>query len=334
MRMRHKQIQGTGTLNSVTLRKCTWSSVWAAVLTVLFMAILAGSAFAKPGAGAKQMTFTSPDQAVKALIDAVKNNKDKELVSILGPGSGDLISSGDKVDDKTRRERFLSAYEEKNSIELSGDLKAVLHIGSQDRLFPIPIVKKGNGWFFDTKAGKEELLCRRVGRNELNVIEVLHAYTDAQREYASKDRNNNGVLEFAQRLISSKGKKDGLYWDAKEGEEESPFGPLIAKAAEEGYKDRTKMEPFHGYYFRIISAQGPNAKGGAFDYVAKGHMVLGFGLLAYPAKYGSSGIMTFMVNQEGVIYQKDFGSKTAKAAQIKKYDPDKTWKKVEETAKK
>ncbi|MBI5632688.1 MAG: DUF2950 domain-containing protein [Nitrospirae bacterium] len=298
------------------------------------MAFFAGSAFAKTKAAVKQLTFTSPDEAVKALTAAVRNDNDKELTAILGPGSGDLVSSGDEVDDRAGKERFLKAFEEKNSIELKGDNMALLHIGSQDRVFPIPVIRKTDRWFFDTKAGKEELLCRRVGRNELNVMDVLQAYTDAQREYASKDRDNDGVLEFAQRLISTKGKKDGLFWEAKEGEEESPLGPLIAKAAEEGYKDRTRMEPFHGYYFKILKAQGPNAKGGAFDYLAKGHMVLGFGLLAYPAKYGSSGIMTFMVNQEGVIYQKDFGKKTARAVAITKYDPDKTWKKVEETAKK
>ncbi len=334
MTIRHEKILKCSAFHPVVLRNHKRSSVLPALLAVLLMVFLAGAASAKAGPGAKQITFASPDEAIKALTAAVQNDNDKGLISILGPGSGDLISSGDKVDDRKGKERFLTAYGEKNSIELIGDDRAALHIGSQDRAFPIPIVKKGSRWFFDTKAGKEELLCRRVGRNELNVIEVLHAYTDAQREYASKDRNDNGVLEFAQRLISTKSKKDGLYWDAKEGEEESPFGPLIAKAAEEGYKDRKKMDPFHGYYFRIIKAQGPNAKGGAFNYVAKGHMVLGFGLLAYPAKYGSSGIMTFIVNQEGVIYQKDLGSKTEKAAKITKYDPDKTWNRVEETLKK
>jgi hypothetical protein len=330
MTIRHEQIQGIVTLNSVTLQRYRRSSAWAGVLAILFIIFFTGAAFAKTGTGAKQRTFASPDEAVKALTEAVKNNNDKELIAILGPGSGDLISSGDKVDDRTRKERFLKAYEEKNSIELSEDKKAVIRIGSQDRVFPIPVVKKGNRWYFDTKAGKEEVLCRRVGRNELNVIEVLHAYSDAQREYASKDRDNDGVLEFAQRLISTKGKKDGLYWDAKEGEEESPFGPLIAKASQEGYKE----QPFHGYYFRILKAQGTNAKGGVFDYVAKGNMILGFGLIAYPAKYGSSGVMTFMVNQEGVIYQKDLGKKTVRAATITKYDPDKTWEKVEAAAKK
>jgi len=327
MTIRHEQIQGVDSLHLRTIRGHRRPSVWAGLLIILTLAFFAGSAVAKTTA--TQKTFGSPDDALQALVAAVKNNNDKELVAILGPGSGDLISSGDKVDDKMGKERFLKSYEEKNSIEASGDNKAVIHIGSQDRIFPIPVVKKGNRWLFDTKAGKEEILCRRVGRNELNVMDVLNAYSDAQREYASKDRNGNGILEFAQRLISTKGKKDGLYWDAKEGEDESPFGPLVAKASAEGYKE----QPFHGYYFKIIKAQGPHAKGGAFDYVARGHMVLGFGLLAYPAKYGSSGIMTFMVNQEGVIYQKDLGRNTGKAVTGIRYDPDKTWKKAEEVPK-
>lgn len=328
--MTKQQIELADTLNTVKLQGKGPESVWAGILLILCVVFFANTAFAKAGAGVKQRTFVSPDEAVKALTAAVREHNDKELMAILGPGSGDLVSSGDEVDDRTRKERFLKSYEEKNSIESKGDSTALLHIGSQDRVFPLPLVRKAGRWFFDTKAGKEELLCRRVGRNELNVIEVLRAYTDAQREYASKDRDNDGVLEFAQRLISTEGRKDGLYWDVKEGEEESPLGPLIAKAAGEGYKDRIKMEPFHGYYFRILTAQGPSAKGGAFDYTAKGNMVLGFGLIAYPAKYGSSGIMTFMVNQEGVIYQKDRGKKTVRAAAMK-YDPDKTWKRVEES---
>lgn len=329
MTIRHEQIQGVDSLHASTITGHRRPSVWTGILVILTLAIFAGSAFAKTAE--KQRTFGSPEDALQALAAAVKSNNDKELVAILGPGSGDLISSGDKVDDKRGKERFLKSYEEKNSIEAGGDNKAVIHIGSQDRIFPIPVVKKGSRWLFDTKAGKEEILCRRVGRNELNVIDVLNAYSDAQREYASKDRDGDGILEFAQRLISTKGKKDGLYWDAKEGEEESPFGPLIAKAAQEGYKEQPF--PFHGYYFRIIKAQGPHAKGGAFDYVAKGHMVLGFGLLAYPAKYGSSGVMTFVVNQEGVIYQKDLGKKTARAVTGMRYDPDKTWTKAEEAPK-
>lgn len=294
----------------------------------MVMVFLTGQAYAVKE---RQKTFESPEEAVKAMVNAVKKNNDKALAAIFGPGSQALVSSGDKVDDKVRRERFLKIYEEKNSIEPEGEGKAVLHIGNQDFAFPIPILKKQKAWYFDTKEGKEEILCRRIGRNELNVMDVLHAYTDAQREYAAGDPNNDGVMEFAQKLISSKGKKDGLYWEVKEGEKESPFGPLIAKASKEGYAGKLdKPEPFHGYYFKILKSQGKNAKGGAFDYIVKGHMILGFGLVAYPAKYGSSGVMTFIVNQEGTIYQKDLGKNTDKAASMTKYDPDKTWKKDEE----
>jgi len=309
--------------------KTLWSC-FSFVAVFMVIGLLTGQAYAVKE---RQKAFASPEEAVKALVDAIKKNDNKALAAIFGPGSQTLISSGDKADDKVRREHFLKTYKEKSSIEPEGEEKVVLHIGDQDYPFPIPILKKKNTWYFDTKEGKEEILCRRIGRNELNVMDVLHAYTDAQREYAAGDRDNNGVLEFAQKLISSKGKKDGLYWEVKEGEKESPFGPLIAKAADEGYAGKIKnykSEPFHGYYFKILKAQGKNAKGGDFDYVVKGRMILGFGLVAYPAKYGSSGVMTFIVNQEGTIYEKDLGKNTNRAATITKYDPDKTWKKVEE----
>ena len=280
----------------------------------------------------EQKVFISPQEAVKALVAAVQDNNDAELIAIFGPDSEDLIFSGDKVADQKGKERFLSVYEEKNSLKHESDVKAVLYIGSRDYAFPIPIVQEENACFFDTQAGKEEILNRRIGRNELHTIEVLHAYTDAQREYVAIDKSSS-YPEFAQRLTSSKGKKDGLYWEAKEGEEESPFGPLIAKATEVGYTgglDTDNPEPFHGYYFKILKAQGKHANGGAFDYVVKGKMILGFALVAYPAKYGASGIMTFIVKQGGEIYEKDLGEKTAEAAAMTTFDPDNTWKKYEE----
>jgi len=299
--------------------------------------VMTFSASVSAAAKGKQKTFASPEDAVKALVDAVKTNTTKQLFAILGPGSEPLISSGDEVRDKASREHFIKRFEEKNSLEKQGAEKVILHVGDNDFPLPIPIVKKGATWYFDTKAGKEEILSRRIGRNELRVIEVFHAYADAQREYASKDRDGNGFLEFAQKIVSSPGKHDGLYWEAKEGGEESPFGPLFAKAAKRGYTDKGKMgvpTPYYGYFFKILKAQGNNATGGAYDYVVNGKMLLGFGLVAYPAKYGSSGIMTFIVNQEGVVYEKDLGENTAKVAEsMKRYDPDKTWKKVEEKPK-
>jgi hypothetical protein len=305
----------------------------ALAIPIALVALAASPAMA--GGAEGQKSFVSPQQAVAALVAAVQDNNDAELLAILGPGSEDLISSGDRVADQNGRARFLKAYKEKNSLEQKDEGHAGLVVGGKDYPFPIPIVRQGDAWLFDTQAGKEEILNRRIGRNELHTIEVMHAYPDAQREYACVKRKEGGP-EFAQRFASSEGKKDGLYWKAGEGDEESPFGPLIARATEEGYTgglDEDPPEAFHGYYFKILKAQGVHAKGGAFDYVAEGKMALGFALVAYPAKYGASGIMTFIVNQEGVIYEKDLGKDTATAAAaMTTFDPDDTWKMYEEDA--
>lgn len=306
------------------------NSLWHAVLMVIvaIMMVCANLTHAKV-ADIKQKSYASPEEAVKALIDAVKANNNQELLAIFGPEGKDIISSGDEVADKNAREKFLSDYEEKNKLEKETPDKVVLDVGSEDWPLPIPIVKKGETWVFDTKAGKDEILNRRIGRNELDTIEVMHAYVDAQREYVSKDRDGNGDIEFAPKIISTEGKHDGLYWKAKEGEEESPFGPLIAEAVKGGYASKTS--PYHGYYYKILKGQGKNAPGGQYDYVVNGKMILGFALLAYPASYGSSGIMTFIINQDDAVYQKDLGKNTAKIAEsITKYDLDKTWTKVEE----
>lgn len=285
----------------------------------------------------QQKSFASPEEAVKALVVAVKADDKKEMLAILGPEGKELVSSGDEVEDRTGREKFLKAYEEKNKLDKESADKMVLHVGTDDWPLPIPIVKKNNTWVFDTMSGKEEILNRRIGRNELNVIEVLHAYVDAQREYASKDCKGGGVVEFAQKFISTKGKRDGLYWETKEGEEMSPLGPLIAQASKEGYAEKSgdiTFAPFHGYYYKILKGQGKHATGGAYDYVVKGKMILGFALVAYPAQHGNSGIMTFIVNQEGIIYERNLGKNTESIAKaMKKFDPDKTWKKVKEIPK-
>jgi hypothetical protein len=304
---------------------------------VLALVFAAETALFAPGsssaANAKPKTFASPEEAVKALVNAMETGDKGNLSAIFGPGSESLISSGDEVRDKADRERFLKKYEEKNSLEKKGDDEAILQVGNDDWPLPIPIRKTGSAWSFDTEAGKEEVLNRRIGQNELNAIDVLEAYIVAQREYAAKDRDGDGVYSFAQKFGSTPGKKDGLYWKAGEGEEPSPFGPLVARAAQEGYTRKAKTEkpsPLYGYYFKILKAQGKHASGGAYDYVVNGNMILGFGLIAYPAKYGSSGIMTFLVNQEGIVYQRDLGKGTAKTAEgMKRYDPDPTWKKVE-----
>lgn len=298
------------------------------------LVILIGSP-AMAGEPEGQKRFASPQQAVTALVAAVRDDIQTELLAILGPGSEDLVSSGDKVADQNGRARFLKAFEEKNSLAQESQDRAVLIVGGNAYPFPIPIVRQGEAWLFDTRAGRVEILNRRIGRNELHTIEVMHAYTDAQREYACR-KPDGGRSGFAQKFASSEGKKDGLYWEAGAGEEESPFGPLIARATEEGYAgglDADPPEPFHGYYFKILKAQGERAAGGAFDYVADGKMVLGFALVAYPAKYGVSGIMTFIVNQEGVIYEKDLGENTVtEAAGMTTFDPDGTWRKYAEPA--
>lgn len=281
----------------------------------------------------KQRSFQSPEEASKALFDAAKAGDTKEMLGIFGPSGKEVVSSGDEVADKAARERFVASYEAMNKLEKETDKKLTLVVGKDDWPFPVPIVKKGEAWVFDTMAGKDELLNRRIGRNELNTIQTCLAIVDAEREYAMKDRDSNNLLEYAQKFRSTPGKKDGLYWPAKEGEEQSPLGDLAAKAVKEGYlhtKQGQRPQPYHGYYFRILKAQGKNALGGAYDYVVNGKMIGGFALVAYPAEYGASGIMTFIVNHDGVVYEKNLGKETEKiATTMTKFDPDKTWKKLE-----
>jgi hypothetical protein len=305
-------------------------------LVVLFaVALIFFGSYQK--ADAQQKTFKTPEEAAKSLMDALRSNNTKELLAIFGTAGKEIISSGDEVADKTGRERFVKDYEEMNKLEKETDKKVTLVVGKNEWPFAIPIVKKGETWVFDTKAGKEEMLNRRIGRNELNTIQTCLAMVDAQREYAMKDRDGDKLLEYAQKFASTKGKKDGLYWEAKEGEEQSPLGALAARAVQEGYAGRKPGDnplPYHGYFYRILKAQGKNAPDGAYDYVVRGKMIGGFALVAFPAEYGASGVMTFIVNHDGVVYQKDLGKETGKIAKaMTKFDPDKTWKKVEEQQK-
>jgi hypothetical protein len=284
-------------------------------------------------ADAKQKSFKSPEEAIRALVGAVKGNDTKELLTIFGPAGKELIFSGDEVADKAGKDLFIKAYEEMNKLVSENYKRVILHVGKGEWPYPIPIVKEGENWCFDTKAGKEEILNRRIGRNELNAIQVCLAYVDAQREYILKDRDQDKLLEYAQKFVSKKGQKDGLYWEAKEGEEQSPLGPLIAKAAVEGYtwkRPLGKRNSYHGYHYMILKSQGKNARGGEYDYVVKGKMIGGFALVAYPDEYDNSGVMTFIVNQDGVVYQSNLGKDTEKiATAMEKFDPDETWKKVE-----
>jgi len=284
-----------------------------------------------------QKGFASPEDAAAALVEALKNNDRSELLAVFAPDGESILDSGDEIQDRVHRERFVRSFKEKCLFEKEAEKKVILCVGKIEWPFPIPIVKKDERWYFDTKVGKEEILNRRIGRNELKVMEILQVYTDAQREYVSKDRDGDGVLEYARKIASEKGQRDGLYWKVEEGKEESPFGPLVAAAAEKGYrvKEGTRggsPTPYYGYFYKILEGQGPNAKGGAYGYVAKENMILGFGMLAYPAEYGTSGIISFMINQEGVIHEKDLGENTSKIVEaIKLYDPDESWKRPDST---
>ena len=246
---------------------------------------------------------------------------------MLGPNSAEIVSSGDAVADAAARKRVVEAYDAKHQVVMEGTDKAVLVIGQEEWPFPIPLVRKDGTWRFDTAAGREEILLRRIGRNELNAIQASLAYVDAQQDYAEKGVAGNGV--YARRIVSQPGKKDGLYWPTQSSEDESPLGELAAGAAAEGYRFGQQRTPYHGYYYKILTRQGPSAPGGALDYVVRGKMIGGFALVAYPAEYGNSGVMTFLVNHQGAIYQKDLGPRTAAiAAGMTAFNPDGSWQRV------
>ena len=279
--------------------------------------------------GAKQKTFASPEDAARALVAAFRSDNAREMLQVLGPGSREIIQSGDAVADRASRERFLRAYEEANRLERSGEAKAALSVGRDAWPFPVPIVKGAGGWRFDSRQGREELLNRRIGRNELSTVQAILAYVDAQREYYLRNPQGDGLLHYAQRFGSTPGKRDGLYFPTKAGEKPSPLGPLFTAAKAEGYAKSQggAPAPYHGYRYRILRGQGPSAQGGAYDYVAQGRMIGGFAVVAWPASYGNSGVMTFLVNHEGVVYEKDLGPATASAAgKITSFNPDQTWK--------
>jgi hypothetical protein len=281
------------------------------------------------GAAARQKSFPAPEEGVRTLIEAAQKNDTATLLAVLGPEAKALVDTGDPVADRESLERFVKSYEEAHTLVPSGDTKVVLQIGKDEWPFPIPLIKGSAGWRFDTPAGKAEVLNRRIGRNELDVIQVCLAYVDAQREYYMRNPMNTALLQYASKFVSTEGKRDGLYWDTSADEPPSPLGPFVAQARGEGYKRAAgKPVPYHGYYYKILTGQGPDAPDGAYDYVVRGQMIGGFALLAYPAQYGSSGIMTFMVNHDGVVYEKDLGPKTTSTAPaMTKFNPDKTWKK-------
>jgi hypothetical protein len=307
-------------------------SACAAVLAVLVTLVVGGEA----AATLAQKRFATTAEAARALVGALKAEDSQSAQAILGLEGEKLLQSGDPVADRRAARRFVDAYAKQHSLEQRGDDVAVLHVGERGWPFPIPIVRRDGAWLFDTAAGINEILNRRIGKNELDAIQVCLAIVDAQREYASTDHDGSGVRAFARRLVSTPGKEDGLYWPSDSGGEPSPLGALAARAAAEGYPRPaagSKPVPYHGYYYRMLTAQGANANGGAYDYLAEGRMLGGFALVAYPARYGVSGVMTFIVNHDGVVYQRDLGPDTPQFARsMTTFDPDRSWHRIESTA--
>jgi hypothetical protein len=279
---------------------------------------------------AEEQSFETPEAALNALETAAKSRDTNAMHAIFGSAGRDLVSP-DAVQATEEFELFTNRLNEKTELVRQSDSKCLLQLGVDAWPFPIPLVKADGQWRFDTAAGRQEVLNRRVGGNELGALAVCRAYVEAQREYAAKDRDGDEVLEYAQRLRSTPGKHDGLYWPLRTGEEQSPFGPLIAAARQEGYRRQArimtdKAAPYHGYYFKILTKQGKSAPGGKYNYIINGHMIGGFALVAWPEGWSNSGVMTFIVNQQGKIYQKNLGPKTAAlAVSIETYEPDHTW---------
>ena len=279
-------------------------------------------------ADASPKTFASPADAGKGLFEAAKSGNQETLLAIFGPGSKELIYTGNATEDKASLDGFVRAYQVMNRWRKLGDGSELLLVGADNQAFPIPLKKNDAGqWFFDTVAGKDEILARRIGRNELAVIDVCGALADAQSEYFSQRRDGASTKQYALKFISDPGKQDGLYWESPEGQPRSPLGPLVAFATDEGYTAKpTANASFHGYHFRMLKKQGSHTPGGAKDFVVDGKMTGGFAFVAYPAEYGNSGVMTFIINQDDVLLQKDLGKTTTEiATAMNEFDPDDTW---------
>ncbi len=276
---------------------------------------------------AAQQSFSSPGAAAAALADAAKKDDATVAAQILGPDAKSVIASGDPVADKKAATNFANNYQAMHRLAFDSKGQVILYMGADNWPFPIPIIKRGDGWVFDTAAGKKEILYRRIGGNELFTIATLRELVDAQDDYKSRNQ------QFARKLLSDKGTHDGLYWPVAAGEEQSPIGPLVADAAAEGYPTSAPGHPtpFHGYIYKVLTSQGTDAMGGAKDYMVDGKLTGGFAILAFPAQYRSSGVMTFIVNKDGTVFQKDLGQDTDKvASSINEYDPDKGWTEVKE----
>src|SRR5262245_6405298 len=302
--------------------------------TLLWLAVLVASitslTIRQLAAQTSQRTFDSPGKAVQAMVLAAKTGDTNELMQIFGPDAKEVLFSGDPVADKNNRDQLVQKYQEMRRLVVEPDKSVTLYVGAENWPFPIPLVNKKGAWYFDTAAGKQEILFRRIGRNETETIDTLQSLVDAQKEYESQPREGD-TRQFAQKLLSDEGRHNGLYWKSAPGQPLSPIGPLIADAAQEGYKKNPNgPTPFHGYIYRVLLRQGKDAGGGAMDYVKNGKLTRGFAIIAYPVDYRNSGVMTFIVGKDGVVYQKDLGPRTASiAAATTEYNPDKSWQVAE-----
>jgi len=305
-------------------------------LALLALLALAQPVWAQPAAtaaapakpAAKQASFDSPQAAVDALVAAVKSGSRPAIAKVLGPGADRVLNSGDAQADAQAREEFLAAYAQAWALDSEGDKRATLLLGDKRWPLPFPVVKTDQRWRFDTRSGVQEFLDRQIGANELAVLAVIDTYVQAQREYVLRDRNRDGLLEYAQRLVSSAGQRDGLYWPTSPGEAPSPMGARFALAHLGSYRGSDDApQPFHGYYFRPLTAQGAAAAGGAYDYIVKGRQIGGFAMIATPARHGVSGLMSFIVNHDGVVFSKNLGPRTTQLASgIRSFNPDASWK--------
>ncbi len=322
--------EGGNTMLKVTRYRLATLTVLSCAIVTLSSLLVKASAWADEP---KQRAFRSPASAAAALVDAARSDDLKQMTAILGPGGEDVVSSGDPVADNNGREDFTKRYDQMHRLSYDDQGHVILYVGADNWPFPIPIVKRGDLWVFDTPEGKHELQYRRIGRNELYTIDVLQELADAQEDYADLQKQSSGEARFAQKILSDPDKKNGLYWPTSGAEPESPIGPLIADATAEGYKrdPSGRPAPFHGYYYKVLTGQGADAPGGAHDYVVDGKMTRGFAFLAYPAEYRDSGVMTFMIDKQGVIVEKDLGPDTEKIdPTITSFNPDSTWSELQE----
>jgi len=320
-------------MRSRTRNENGWHVLLSSLLTATFF--LSGTLYSAPQAKqtstATQKGFASPEQAVQALIQSAEKYDVPAILDILGPDAGDLVASQDPVEDKNRGIAFVNLAREKQSVifDPKNQGRATLQVGNADWPFPIPLVKRGDKWYYDTKAGRQEILFRRIGENELDAIRICRGFVEAQRDYAAEKQDASGVNQYAQRIISTPGKRDGLAWQNSDGSWGGPVGEAAAKALEQGYS--VNGAPFHGYYFKVLRGQGPAAPLGEMDFVVKGVMIGGFALAAAPAQYQVTGVQTFIISHDGIVYQKDLGPNTLTTFKsMERYNPDKTWKRTDD----